>query len=505
MLPAASLQRLFDLPPLDFRGHPAQRLGHRSRQIDLLPRAGGRRGRRPAAGTTGSGGAAGSCRRRSRITARSMQFCSSRTLPGHGYACSSSSAAGDSVSGFLFSRGRTARRSGAPGSATSSARSRSGGIWIGNTDSRKYRSSRNWRSATRCFRLRLVAATTRTSTCSDCVPPTRSNCFSSSARRILACSASGRSPISSRNSVPRCASSKRPGLRAAAPVNAPFSWPNSSVSSSVSGIAAQLIATNGPSARGLSACSARANSSLPVPLSPFEQDRRVGRRGAVQLLQTPAAACGSSPMIRGAPRRSASSSFSRMYSVEHPPLRDRALHHQQQVIGIDGLGQEVHRAFPHRRHGVLDAAVGGHDDDLQLGVELLGGAQHAEAVAGRQLQIGQDDGRTRLPQLLDRFGLVARFEDDVALRLERMAQHRPQRVLVFDEERLGKDGQRCSVTRLQLSHPAGRNAGARALLPGSRRSPWCAAAISFLTRSSSASAFCAIGGDRRRAAPDRRG
>ena len=48
----------------------------------------------------------------------------------------------------------------------SSARSRSGGIVIGNTDSRKYRSSRYWRAATAAFRLRFVAATTRTSTCS---------------------------------------------------------------------------------------------------------------------------------------------------------------------------------------------------------------------------------------------------------------------------------------------------------------------------------------------------
>jgi hypothetical protein len=43
------------------------------------------------------------------------------------------------------------------------------------------------------------------------------------------------SAISSRNSVPRCASSNAPARRAMAPVNAPFSWPKSSDSSSVSG------------------------------------------------------------------------------------------------------------------------------------------------------------------------------------------------------------------------------------------------------------------------------
>ena len=42
-----------------------------------------------------------------------------------------------------------------------------------------------------------------------------------------------------------------PALRRSAPVKAPRSWPNSSDSTSVSGSAAQLSATNGPSARAL--------------------------------------------------------------------------------------------------------------------------------------------------------------------------------------------------------------------------------------------------------------
>ena len=57
-------------------------------------------------------------------------------------------------------------------------------------------------------------------------------------------------------------------LRSRAPVKAPFSWPNSSLSSSVSGIAAQLTATNGLSRRGPVTWMARATSSLPVPVSP---------------------------------------------------------------------------------------------------------------------------------------------------------------------------------------------------------------------------------------------
>ena len=68
--------------------------------------------------------------------------------------------------------------------------------------------------------------------------------------------------------MPPSASSKRPRRAATAPVNAPFSWPNSSLSIRLPGTAAQLTATNGPSARALQACSVRAATSLPVPLSP---------------------------------------------------------------------------------------------------------------------------------------------------------------------------------------------------------------------------------------------
>ncbi|MFO0680036.1 MAG: hypothetical protein U0169_26175 [Polyangiaceae bacterium] len=57
------------------------------------------------------------------------------------------------------------------------------------------------------------------------------------------------SPISSRNNVPPFAASNTPTFAFTAPVNAPFSWPNSSDSRSVSAHAAQLTATYGPFAR----------------------------------------------------------------------------------------------------------------------------------------------------------------------------------------------------------------------------------------------------------------
>ena len=52
-----------------------------------------------------------------------------------------------------------------------------------------------------------------------------------------------------------------------APVKAPFSWPNSSDSTRDSVSAPQFTARNGPP-RPLRACSSRAATSLPVPVSP---------------------------------------------------------------------------------------------------------------------------------------------------------------------------------------------------------------------------------------------
>src|SRR5207247_1247560 len=135
---------------------------------------------------------------------------------------------------------------------------RSGGISIGTTLSRKYRSSRNRPAAISTETFLFVAAITRTSTRSAFPDPTRDITPSSRARSTFACAARLMSPISSRNSVPPSASSNFPSRSANAPVKLPFMWPNSSLSISSPGIAAQFTSTNGPWARGDSAWIARA-------------------------------------------------------------------------------------------------------------------------------------------------------------------------------------------------------------------------------------------------------
>ncbi len=115
-------------------------------------------------------------------------------------------------------------------SGISSRRWRSGGTSMGKTARRKYKSGRKRCSCMACRRSRFVAAITRTSTFVSVWEPSRQNTPSWSTRSSFDCSSRGSSPISSRKIVPPSATSKRPNFRLSAPVKAPFSYPNSSLS-----------------------------------------------------------------------------------------------------------------------------------------------------------------------------------------------------------------------------------------------------------------------------------
>ncbi len=118
--------------------------------------------------------------------------------------------------------------------------------------------------------------------------------------------------------MPPSAASNFPTRSRMAPVKAPLTWPNSSLSSRVSGMAAQLTGTKGPWARGERPWMARAMSSFPVPLSP--RMRTVVSVGATRITSSRTCAIGGlSAMIASRPLRSFSSSrnvtFSRSSSL----------------------------------------------------------------------------------------------------------------------------------------------------------------------------------------------
>ena len=117
-------------------------------------------------------------------------------------------------------------------------------------------------------------------------PPTRSISRSWRTRRSFACASSGSSPISSRKSVPPSRELEAADAPSAcAPVNAPFSWPKSSLSMSVGASAAQFTLTSGACATRAQLVE-RAREELLAGSGLAEQEHgRRRRRDALELAE----------------------------------------------------------------------------------------------------------------------------------------------------------------------------------------------------------------------------
>ena len=208
-------------------------------------------------------------------------------------------------------------------------------------------------------------------------------------RRSFTWRASGMSPISSRKSVPLSALAKRPRWSAMAPVNEPLVWPKSSLSRSVSGMAPQLIATNGWFARGLARWMARASSSLPVPLSPWMR--------TLASLAATRCARGEDVFHEGGARHDL---LAPRLPGAGAPLRpavqgERPRDLREELVRVVGLGEVAEHAALHRCHGVGNRPVGGEDDHRQAGVGRLDLLEERHAVHAAHAQVGEHDVGTR--------------------------------------------------------------------------------------------------------------
>jgi hypothetical protein len=122
-------------------------------------------------------------------------------------------------------------------------RSQSGGICSSMVLMRYRRSCRNSPAATISWISALVAHSKRTLIWMGVVPPKRVTCCFSMAVSSFICMAGDRLAISSKKSVPPDAISNLPLFSFLASVNAPFSYPKSSLSNSVSGMVPRSICT----------------------------------------------------------------------------------------------------------------------------------------------------------------------------------------------------------------------------------------------------------------------
>ena len=221
-----------------------------------------------------------------------------------------------------------------------------------------------------------------------------------------------------------------------APVNDPFSWPNSADSTSSAGMAARFTGMNGPSARPDSRWIIRASSSLPVPLSPristVASSPATLRTRSSDLAHRAARAGHERPLALvghlGAQRH-------------HLPVQVRALggvaHERQHGVVLEVLGDVVVGAELHRPDGGLDLVDGRDHDDLDQALRLLDLPQHLEAADARHPDVEQhhvhvlavEDGQPALARRRAQHAVLA-------------AQDRRQRVahplvVVDDEDCLG--------------------------------------------------------------------
>ena len=196
------------------------------------------------------------------------------------------------------------------------------------------------------------------------------------------------SPISSRNSVPPCACSNLPRRCCVAPVKAPFSWPNSSLSMSSPGMAAQLSFTNGPSLRLECSWMARAISSLPVPRSPVMSTRPVDgaalRDGLEDALHARPSCRPCSARACGAARRAAlSASRSRRASLSAFCDGD------EHLVGGQRLLEKIAGAELGRLDGGGERGVARHHHHRQLGAQLAQRLERGQAVHLRHGHVEQ--------------------------------------------------------------------------------------------------------------------
>ena len=202
--------------------------------------------------------------------------------------------------------------------------------------------------------------------------PTRSTSPVSSTRSSLACCRSARVPISSSSRVPPSASSNRPIRSARASVNAPFTWPNISLSKSPSESPPRLTATSGRAARGEAAWSHWATTSLPVPCSPLTSTFASDAATRSMSWSTGRIAGGLGDQLRCAvPAEQPVLALQPAGAAERAPQLDLGAQGGEQPVVVPRLLDEIAGAPAHRLHRLLHAAPGGHHHGRQGGVEGL--------------------------------------------------------------------------------------------------------------------------------------
>ena len=243
--------------------------------------------------------------------------------------------------------------------------------------------------------MREVADSTRTSTLTGRWPPMRVWLWSVSTRRILACVVGGMSAISSRNRVPPCACSSRPGRGTPS-----TSLPNNSSSTRSGLIIAAETTMNGALARGLQLWIIRAAISLPTPAGPVISTRLpVGATRLIVARTVLIATELPDKLVVGADLLA-----QRRILAPQPVGLGRARHEVEQFVGLERLFDEVDRALADRRDRGVEIAVARDHQHRQRRVAALDLLEQLQPVEPRALQpdVEQDEARAAVLDRVER-------------------------------------------------------------------------------------------------------
>ena len=213
--------------------------------------------------------------------------------------------------------------------------------------------------------------------------------------------------ISSRKRVPPEAVSMMPFFWMVAPVKAPFSWPNSSLVSSSSVSAPQLIAKNGPSLRLLDEMDVAGQKFLAGARLAGDQHVAVGRRdlrgGLQQLLHH---------RVLGDDLDLALELLDLLAQLGVLLLQRHLLQGRPDglpdIVEVERLGDVIVGALLHRLDRRGDGGVGRDHDDLGIGIQLPALLQDLDAVDLLHLEVRQHDVELLLVQKLQRVGAAER-------------------------------------------------------------------------------------------------
>ena len=186
--------------------------------------------------------------------------------------------------------------------------------------------------------------------------------------------------------MPPSAATNRPRFDVSAPVNAPRTWPNSSLSSSVPASAPQLTGTNAPPARRPAKWSARATSSLPVPLSPV-MSTVASECATLSIVARSWRIAGESPTIEPYARRLVSAPCARRSSSS----ASARCTHEAELVGRERLADVVARAELHAAHRGVDRRIRGDQQHRgrRIADEQLRQQRHAVLIG--QVDVAQHE------------------------------------------------------------------------------------------------------------------